>query len=608
MTNVQPTLARVFEFIGAHHVAGRLVHERDRAIQRVFASLAVAILAGIDYFFRHPSHPQDRVVLVMSLIYFSVSLAHRRFLSVYPERGIFVMYVFLVLDPVILVVVAFLDPETFAFLHPFLLVVIVRSGIRYGIRTMYLAWLATLATSTLLVASDFWRAHAELTFAFMLLLAFVPVFFASLIRRIHNVRAIEEERARFVAMHESVVAQSAFLAKVSHELRSPLQSIVSALDVFEMRHSYPGGSDDELIGRMRRSSLLLNTQLRDLLTLAKGEAGRLEIHPKPFEACALVEAVAEGAREFAAAKGLDLVVDLPPDAVFAVADSARIDQVLTNLVINSIRYTDVGQVRLSLQAFDPSTGRLHFRVADTGPGIPQAVLPTLFTPDKVLTGAERRGESSGIGLAIVRTLVDHLGGKIGVTSGAAKGTTFEVEIPAEPVAAEERGEESSEPTSRVLVVDDREDVLDALVSVVDELGLECDRACTAAIGANLLATHRYDAVLLDMEMPVKGGAALAAETRSGSGPNRQTRFFSMSAAEAAQGDSALFDAHLSKPINRAALRDALLAKGAAIRGQASRACGQRSTDGRHRCRHAVLSVPGARRVDGKRRRRNGSPH
>ena len=157
----------------------------------------------------------------------------------------------------------------------------------------------------------------------------------------------------------------------------------------------------ELIARMRRSSLLLNTQLRDLLTLAKGETGRLEMRPEPFEVLSLVDAMADGARTLAKAKGLELVLDLPSDPVFVVADGARIDQVLTNLVTNSIRYTDAGQVRVTFSGHDPSTQRLRFAVADTGPGIPSDVLPTLFAPDRMLTGVARRGEGSGIGLAIV---------------------------------------------------------------------------------------------------------------------------------------------------------------------------------------------------------------
>jgi signal transduction histidine kinase len=120
-----------------------------------------------------------------------------------------------------------------------------------------------------------------------------------------------------------------------------------------MRHAHAFEQDGELIARMRRSSLLLNTQLRDLLTLAKGEAGRLELRPEPFEALALVEALADGVRELAQAKGLDFLVEVPRDAIFVVADGARVDQVLANLVVNSIRYTDTGQVRITLHRYDP---------------------------------------------------------------------------------------------------------------------------------------------------------------------------------------------------------------------------------------------------------------
>jgi len=397
------------------------------------------------------------------------------------------------------------------------------------------------------------------------MLILVPTFFSSLIRKIHGARMVEEERARLLARDESIAARSAFLAKVSHELRSPLQGIVSALDVLSMRRSPGANADDELIGRIRRSSLLLNTHLRDMLTLAKGEAGRLEMRPEPFDACALVESVAASAADLASDKKLELIVDVPAAATFVVADGARIDQVLTNLVINSIRYTEAGRVRLALASYDAAARVLRFTVSDTGPGIPAGMLPTLLTPDRVVTGPERRGEGSGIGLAIVRTLVDHLGGRVEVQSQLGKGTTFTVEIPAEPVASEAEDEGRDSPTGRVLIVDDRDDVLDALASVLDELGFECDRATSTAVAANLLASRAYDAALVDIEMPVKGGAELADETRRGKGPNAGTRFIGMSAGEVSDAVLLRFDACLTKPIDHGALRRALLGSGCGAR-------------------------------------------
>jgi signal transduction histidine kinase/ActR/RegA family two-component response regulator len=420
-------------------------------------------------------------------------------------------------------------------------------------------WVVTIiAAAALLPTSNYWRSETELTLTFVLILAFVPIFFPSLIRRVHKVRAIEEERARLGAMNEVIATRSAFLSKVSHELRSPLQSIVSALDVFEMRHGHGVVEDDELIGRMRRSSMLLNTQLRDLQTLAKGQAGHLQMHPEPFEVSSLVEGVATAVRDAALAKGLDLHVELPPEPVFVVADGSRIDQVLTNLVVNSVRYTHVGDVRLVLHPYDADAQRLRFTVSDTGPGIPPAMLPSLLEPDKLVSSTARKGLGSGIGLAVVRTLVDHLGGTISVSSQENVGTTFEVQIPAELIDPDASTDDATRYERRVLIIDDREDVLTGLTSVIDELGYASDRASTIAVATNLLAARRYDAVLIDIQMPGKSGAELAAETRAGKGPNRETRLLGMSAAEVtAQYTDGPFDACLAKPIDRNALASAL---------------------------------------------------
>jgi signal transduction histidine kinase/CheY-like chemotaxis protein len=558
---IRTRLHRFAEYFGAHGVPDRDAHELDRASQRAILCSVIAALWSIDFLSRAPTRPYQAIACGVLALLAVTSFVYGRFVRGHPGRGIALQYFFLLTDPLVCIGILLQDPITFALWNPFLLVVVVRSGIRYGIRTLWLAWgIAMAAALALLPMSDYWRREIQLLGSVIFMLAMVPVFFSSLVRRIHSVRALEEDRARFIAVKELVVARSAFLAKVSHELRSPLQGIVSALDVLAMRHRPGRDADAELIGRIRRSSLLLNTHLRDMLTLAKGEAGRLEMRPEPFDACALVESVAASAADLASDKKLELVVDVPPAATFVVADGARIDQILTNLVINSIRYTEAGQVRLALASYDAAARLLRFTVSDTGPGIPAAMLPTLLTPDRVVTGNERRGEGSGIGLAIVRTLVDHLGGQVEVKSQLGKGTTFTVAIPAEPVDSDD-DEARDTRTGRVLIVDDRDDVLDALASVLDELGFECDRATSAAVAANLLASRPYDAALLDIEMPFKGGAELADETRRGKGPNASTRFIGMSAGEVSDAVTLRFDACLAKPIDHGALRRALLGPG-----------------------------------------------
>jgi signal transduction histidine kinase/CheY-like chemotaxis protein len=552
----RPSFARLAEYLGAHKVSEVLVHERDRAMQRVIVCASTLGFWTLEHVIGRPVAPHPGFVGFLAC-YFVLALAYRRFLTSTSKLNAALLYVHLILDPVVVIGILVQDPETFAFLYPFVMVVVVRSGLRYGVRTMYFSWGVTVAASTWLMMTPFWSDSVALTSSYFLLLLLVPVFFDPLIRKIHNVRAIEAEHAKLAAATEANVARSAFLAKVSHELRSPLQGIVSAIDLMELRQGHLRQEDAELLSRMRRSSLLLNTQLRDLLTLARGEAGRLEVHPEPFEAGALVEALVDGARELAIEKDLQLVSDLPAEPIFVIADGARIDQVLTNIVINSIHYTERGQVRVKLHAFDASERRLRFSVADTGRGIPDAALPALLSPDNTLASNERRGKGSGLGLAIVRTLVQLLGGTVSVTSRVGAGTTFTVEIPAEPVLSRTADERLEDRTGRVLVIDDRADVLEALTSVVDELGFECDRASSAGAAANLLVARRYDSVLFDFDMPVKGGIEIARDARRGHGPNGKARFIGVSAATLHDEVSEPFDVILTKPVDRAALRRAL---------------------------------------------------
>lgn len=564
------SLQKVDEYFGAQTVPHRDVHEQERALQRLIVAYSICLIWLIELLAGYSSWSVLQSCSFISFLSYATSaFVYRIRLRRRSYKGSALQYFYLVVDPMALVLVMFVDPARFAFLNPFILIVIIRCGIRFGTRTMWLVWSVAILTSVgLLPNSGYWRNDAELALSFSILLCLIPALFIPLIDRVHKVRAIEEERARLYAVNQEVTLRSAFLLKVSHELRSPLQSIISALDVFEMRHGHGIVEDEELIGRMRRSSLLLNTQLRDLLTLAKGDAGHLEMHSEPFDACGLVEAVGQSVRESAQAKGLELRVTTPDDALFAVADGARLDQVLTNLVLNAVRYTDSGTIQLTLHPYDTTSRQLHLSVADTGPGIPPEVLPHLFEPDRLQNRTPRKGEGSGIGLAVVRTLVDHLGGTVSVASAEGVGTTFELFIPAEPIDADgapdddetaaEAETDDAAGERRVLVVDDRRDILEGLTSVLSELGYESDCAETIAVATHLLGTRRYDVVLFDIQMPGKSGADLAAETRAGNGPNRHARLLGMSAAEvtAAYADGP-FDACLTKPIDRNALAGVL---------------------------------------------------
>jgi signal transduction histidine kinase/CheY-like chemotaxis protein len=356
-------------------------------------------------------------------------------------------------------------------------------------------------------------------------------------------RARQAEKDAVAAMRVAMIEKSTFLAATSHELRSPLQSILSNVDTLELRLKETAPEEIRWLQLAARS---LERILRDLLTLAQGEAGKLEILPEPFEACDLARDAVDEQRAAARAKGLHLIVDVPDKPIFVVADHSRISQILANLLSNAVKYTDAGEVALRLEPFEG--GMLRFHVTDTGPGIPADFIPSLFTPFRRRATVDR-GHGSGLGLAIVQALAAHLGAKVTVDSQEGHGTTFHLEVPAAECREEEPAATVGVPrVNRVLIVDDRPEVLKALAALTTQLGYQTDVAESAAIAANLLHSQRYGLVLVDLEMPVKPGKQLASETKRGKGLNHTSRFIAMSASSEgrAVGEQWPFDGFVQK--------------------------------------------------------------
>ena len=241
---------------------------------------------------------------------------------------------------------------------------------------------------------------------------------------------------------------------------------------------------------------------------------------------------------------------------FVVADSSRIDQVLTNLVANAIRYTDAGQVRITLEPYRVETKTVRVTVSDTGRGIPEGMQLVIFQrhrrlADSAASGAE---EGTGLGLAVVHGVVEQLGGSVALSSVPGQGATSTVELPAQACDPEARADTELPAQAVFLVIDDDPGVLAAVTGILQLAGYQCDAASSPAIAANMLACRRYSAALIDLDMPVKNGAALSAEIRRGDGVNKTTRLVAFSAAEAmVKEEMWAFDAFITKPVERASL-------------------------------------------------------
>lgn len=401
------------------------------------------------------------------------------------------------------------------------------------------------------------------------------------IRSRRRYRAAAHDRQRAVdAMEQALVAKRRFLSMVNHEVRSPLQSIVASAEFLAMKDSRPDSVG--AIRRIRHAVTVLQGQLRDLLTIARGDAAQLPTQAEIFELGELVQDVCAGLEEAAIAKGLAFQVEFPPSPVTVSADPIRIAQVLRNLVENSVRYTSAGRVRVRVEPFlsqasaagdaastseasrvgaaDPtsSDGVVRFVVHDTGPGLPPAALERLRSATVPFASSD---DGTGIGLFVIRDVLQQLGGRLEVqTRDAAdpegQGTTSTVSVPAmqvKRISPEADLFEGSEALS-VLVVDDLSDVRDSLVDVTRRLGHACHAVGSAVEARPLLASTHFDVALIDLEMPDTDGLALATEIRESGGPNTSAMLILISAAEnQATGQGWPFDGFLQKPIDGQAL-------------------------------------------------------
>ena len=354
-------------------------------------------------------------------------------------------------------------------------------------------------------------------------------------------------RTRAVAAAEAAVADKiSFLAMVSHELRTPLQVIVSALDILERPQDVKARG--ELTARIRRAANSLAVQLRDMLTLARAQTGYIELQPGVFEAGELVRETVGNYQAMAEAKHLQLRQTGPDDAIFVVADSERIAQLLHNLISNAVKYTSSGYVQVDLAPFDEGASELTLRVSDTGPGLPPQILESSVDAK----GLFSLGAGRGIGLSVVQTLLRQLGARMTVSRPPKGGSIFDLAIPA--VLAEGRSHEVDDTRKRVLVVDDHPDLLKGFSGVLDGLGFITDIAPSGMAALNYVAAHSYCVIFIDLDMPVMTGLELAAQLRK-MNLRRKPQLIAMSAAyHGSRHDLSSFDVMLVKPIRQQQLQ------------------------------------------------------
>ena len=305
--------------------------------------------------------------------------------------------------------------------------------------------------------------------------------------------------------------KSEFLASMSHELRTPLNAVLGFSEVLlERMFGDINERQEEYLRDIHSSGRHLLELLNEILDLSKVEAGRMELAYSTVELAPLLEHTASMLRERAGLHGIDLRVDVDPDASTVYADELRLKQVVLNLMTNAVKFTgDGGSVVVRAVR---GTAEIRITVTDTGIGVPEADRERIFESFQQGGRGASREEGTGLGLTLSRRIVELLGGEMWLESEVGVGSTFAFSIPAREVAASAiRDGDRAQQTGEVVVVEDDRASLDLFTAYLSGADLEVTTARDGQSGLEAVRRVRPAAVLLDIRLPgIDGWAVLKA--------------------------------------------------------------------------------------------------
>ncbi len=416
-------------------LSGRPDSEHDMTLNRLALSTLVLIYLVVAWWRGHGAAEDIfEEALILFAIYYVASIV--LFVDIVRDPGVSHprRIVALVLDIGMLSYGMHVGESAFAIGYPLYLWIILGNGFRFGVRYLIGAALLAIAGFCLLImATPLWRSNLELSFGLLAGLFLLPAYVSALIKKLSEAKSQAEEASK---------AKSLFLASVSHELRTPLNAIITLSDLLRTSPIAPEQRDmSETIGQSGRSLLKL---INSILDLSRMEARKDEPDAAPFDLFEMLQGLRRMLSASAETKGLYLNVCIERGVAAALIGQRHyLEEILTNLVGNATKFTDVGGVllRVSQQPDDGLRHLLRFSVVDTGIGIPKAAQSRIF---EQFTQADStiidRFGGTGLGLAIVKKLVEQLGGEIGVRSETGMGSEFWFTMPLMPVSVIEPAE------------------------------------------------------------------------------------------------------------------------------------------------------------------------
>jgi signal transduction histidine kinase/CheY-like chemotaxis protein len=356
-----------------------------------------------------------------------------------------------------------------------------------------------------------------------------------------------------------------FVANMSHEIRTPLNGVLGLSQL--MRSTTLSPEQTDLLSMIESSGKALLGIIEDILDISKIESGQFALAPEAFGLRALLQEVGDTVHVAASTKGirLKIAVDpMVPDRLWG--DAKRLRQVLINLTGNAIKFSGDQDVDLRVEQTAP--GVLRFAVTDRGPGVPPEQQAAIFERFRQADGSlSRTHGGTGLGLAICKTLVELMGGEIGLRSTVGQGSTFwftTASLPAEAVVADsDRAGAAPEPVNArglpILLAEDNPTNQFIIARSLERRGLEVDVVGNGAEALARLAERTYALVIMDIQMPVVSGDAAIRQIRAGTGTAAHVPIIALTANATPEAMVAVLsagaDAYMTKPVRLDALYD-----------------------------------------------------
>jgi signal transduction histidine kinase/CheY-like chemotaxis protein len=402
------------------------------------------------------------------------------------------------------------------------------TGLRDGSYTAHIRTMSDAGAMSPEVVSSFqiqppwWR---RLPVAILFLLAISCGGYGAYLVRVHRFRRRAAELEGTVARRteqltraieradRANLAKSEFIARVSHDIRNPLNGIVGisiALDGAE-----PGERQRELVQALGSCARQLTTLIDDVLDFSRIEAGKVDLKPAPCSPRALLDGIATslGTRASAAASEIEVRVD-PTLPEFIMVDAHRLEEILLNYMTNAIRYAP-GRIVLAAGMSAESPDILECSVRDCGTGFSEEEKASLFTHfTRLAAGPGDSPQGTGLGLALCRRLADLMGGSVGVETAKGSGALFFVRLPLIRADSPVEAVRVSFKVGKVLIVEDVDYNAWAFAAVLARMGVsDCDRAKDGREAIARFETRDYDAILLDRRLPDMDGIDVARKIR-----------------------------------------------------------------------------------------------